>query len=328
MNESIIHAEAARWLVRRDRAVASGDTFENWLARDPRHRAAYLRLELAWRHADRLRGLRPLNGRIDADLLRHEPASRAAWRYPLWAAAAALLAAATFALWPQLQWRSYTTEVGGYQRVALPDGSTMELNTGTTLRVRLRSDRREVRLLQGEALFRVAHDARRPFDVSAAGKTIRAVGTEFNVWLRGSRRIEVLVTQGRVAVAQGRLGQELTASSVSMLEAGQQAVAVDGAVAVQAVPPADVGRRLAWQEGDLIFQGETLAQAVNQLNRYSRRHLSIQDESLLNLSIGGNFKATDIESFIRALRESFGIEALPRSDGGYELRRGARGIHP
>lgn len=327
-----IQGQAAQWLVRRDLSdAASNGDFERWLAADPRHRAEYLKLEMAWRQTDRLRKLRPLDGGVEPDLLREPAAGRLRRARHLRFGASAVAAAIALALlgsWVYFKavsgWQSYATQVGGYQRVLLSDGTTMEMNTGTELKVRFDGKRRLIRLLRGEASFRVARDIRRPFDVAAGETTIRAVGTSFNVRLRDPRQIEVLVTEGRVAVARGALSVEPSApvSTLSTLSAGEAALAEAGGLVVRDIPAVEVERRLAWQGGELVFQGETLAQAAAEFNRYNRKQLSIGDPSLADLQIGGNFRATDPESFVRALRKSFGIEAQAAADGaGYALMR-------
>jgi ferric-dicitrate binding protein FerR (iron transport regulator) len=76
---------------------------------------------------------------------------------------------------------------------------------------------------------------------------------------------------------------------------------------------------LAWTAGRLWFQGETLQQEVGEFNRYNVRHLSIADPSIMNMSLGGSFAATDPDSFVAALKHSFPIIAIPSQDGS-ELR--------
>src|SRR5581483_9214616 len=95
----------------------------------------------------------------------------------------------------------YTTAAGGYERQTLADGSVVELNGNTQVQVAYSPAERRVRLVQGEAHFTVAKNKRRPFWVEAQGVSVRAVGTAFNVRL-DPQRVDVLVTEGRVPVAQ------------------------------------------------------------------------------------------------------------------------------
>ncbi|HKT73446.1 MAG TPA: FecR domain-containing protein [Steroidobacteraceae bacterium] len=347
---SEISNTAAAWLVRMEAETSAAvwDAFEAWLEADVRHRAAFIRLRTAWTHLDRLKNLRPLDGIIDSDLLapgrlppsavaelgwhplEGRPRSARAWlRRPAqrrWLAAAAVTAAIGLAIWlggPRMGWNRYTTAVGAQQKVALQDGSTVELNTNTELRTRLSGSRRDIRLTRGEALFRVAHDEKRPFYVIAADAVVRDVGTAFSVRIRGPHNIEVIVAQGRVAVG-AQTGQPdpehptvpAVAPSVS---AGEAATVQSNTVSVQRLQSDDLTRKLAWTDGRLAFHGETLREAVQEFNRYNQRRLLIADPSIDRMRVGGIFQATDPDSFVAALERSFGVRAVP-TRGSAEIR--------
>jgi transmembrane sensor len=358
-----IEAQAAAWLVRREApsfADEEAAQFEAWASADPRHRAAFVRLEAAWRRADRLRGLRPLDGTVDEDLLARSPFARIEeypaaagtrdsrdradedpiierpalveeraprrrrWLVPLAAAAALALAAVGVYQWLQTDrtggWKTYATEYG-FEKIVLGDGSIVHLNTNSGMRVRLTSDHREVQLDRGEALFKVAHDASRPFDVEAAGTTVRAVGTEFSVRLRelgertsGRRDVEVLVKEGRVAIDPPKRELERATAlpaSVSTLSAGETVTISANRVHVEKVAETDVDRKLSWTEGRLWFERQRLADVVAEFNRYNRRQMVIADPAIADIRIGGGFEATDPESFVAALERTFGIRAFP-----------------
>jgi len=326
-----IEIQAASWLAKRDAAEeAEIPEFTAWLAADPRHRAVYLRLLAAWERTALLKRLRPESASIDADLFQPATAcNRRSWR-PLALAAgiAALAVGAVTAWWFQTSRaiETYRTQIGGLSRVVLEDGSTVTLNTDTELRVRFtdKDTRREVELVRGEAQFAVAHDTTRPFEVLADGRLVRAVGTAFDVRLDRGESMEVMVTAGRVALldavqAPGSLAHELAPATIS---AGEAALATPKKITVRRVTATDVARRLAWQAGELSFQGETLAEAVTEFNRYNRRKIEVDDPSIAALQIGGNFQALDVESFVAALGRSFGITATTEDDGTVRLSRG------
>ena len=211
-----IEAEASRWLAARD---AGGDSFSEadlgrWLQADIRNRVAFLRVESQWQRTDRLRELRPLDRGIDADLLRPRPALR---HWPIAVAATVLLvmaAAGFLAIAQGFGWQHYETRIGGFSRIVTEDGSVVDLNTNSEIQVRLSGTKREVRLLRGEGRFQVAHDSARPFTVSAAGAAVRAVGTAFSVRLRESSQVDVLVSEGKVAIAAARVARAPDRKSV------------------------------------------------------------------------------------------------------------------
>ena len=237
--------------------------------RRPRNRAAYVRLEKTWRHADVMRKLRPLDGEVDENIIDKfgEPGAiivtprRKPW-LPWLAAAASLLIVVTagtygWVSYSRAGWQAYKTEQGGFQRIALPDGSTAFLNTNSEIRVKMTSDRREIVLARGEALFTVAHDPQRPFDVTAADTVVRAVGTEFSVRLRDQQQVDVIVKEGRVAIdppddlPEPKLAQQTGDSipKLSTLAAGESVSVKARKLVVRKVPAEDMTRKLAWTQG-------------------------------------------------------------------------------
>jgi transmembrane sensor len=320
-NASDIEAQAALWLMRNEQSdsQAGGAEFNAWIAADPRHQAAYIRLASVWQRTARLRLLCPEGGRVDADLLAKATPQRFG---PWWRFSVAIAASLVIACWWLIRTdaaQTYHTEVGGLAKVVLRDASVVTLNTDTELRVRFTDSRRRVELIRGEAQFTVAHDTGRPFDVIAAGHVVRAVGTQFDVRLDRGESIEVIVVEGKVTLAEG--------SSVSVIDgketisAGEAATTQGKKVNVHPVSTAESARRLAWRTGEVSFQGESLTEAVAEFNRYTHQQLRIDDPSLANLRIGGNFQALDIDSFVAALNRSFGITSRTASDGAIALSR-------
>jgi transmembrane sensor len=303
-HDELIEARASRWLAARDAGSATADEaaeFTQWLDADIRHRVAYLRLEAGWKRADRLRDVRPLDRDVDPDLL-SSPTVRRPWMAAMAAGLAIAMLGGTWAWQQHFSWQHYETRIGGFSRIVLEDGSVIDLNTNSDVRVRL-GDRREVKLLRGEGHFQVAHDKQRPFTVAAAGTAVRAVGTAFTVRLRDSEHVDVLVSEGKVAVAPASVSK--ASPPVSELAAGEAAVVLPDRVSVSHVEPQALVRRLAWTSGRLEFRGETLGQAVEEFNRYNRRQIRLSANSLVTLRVGGSFSATDPESFADALASAF-----------------------
>jgi transmembrane sensor len=327
-----IESDAANWLIRleRDPSPQNRADFETWLAADPRHQAAYIRLEKTWNRAEILKRLRPLDGVVDEQVIDKfgvqtpvydEPQPKASrTRTALMAVAASLgiitMGISMWAVIARTGWEVYQTEFGGFQRVVLADGSTAMLNTDSRIRARLTSGRREVVLEKGEALFTVAHDVHRPFDVTAGETVVRAVGTAFSVRLRDKSQVDVLVTEGRVAIdpvddsVNTQLPQPVAVPTASTLAAGETAsVKQHRPLKVRKIADEDVTRKLAWTQGRIWFDRVTLAEAVAEFNRYNRKQLVIEDPEIAELHIGGAFEATDLDSFVMALR-TFGIQAV------------------
>ena len=337
---------AADWLIRLEGRTSpeTWDAFQAWLDHDPRHRATFIRLRVAWNYVDVLKNVRPVDGTIDADLLtrsrisseavtarglepiqgkprRHEDGAVPERRHLL--AAAAAIGAIGLFTWIGISndgWNSHETAVGTHETLHLADGSAVDLNTNTDLRERISGTRRDIVLLRGEALFHVVHDPERPFYVSAGGTLVRAVGTAFSVRVRDEGQVDVLVAEGRVAVGAAgsaiNLNDSALLASTPKVTEGESASVVNGSVAVRLLNAEEVKRRLSWIGGQLSFKGETIAEAVGEFNRYNQRQISIDDARMADLQVGGTFQATDPDSFIAALRHSFGILPQTESDSG------------
>lgn len=306
-----IEEEASRWLAARDRrdAAANDPAFDRWLDADIRHRVAYRKLEAAWRRSERLHELKPLDRAADPDLLK---VHRRPWPAAIAASVAVLsLAIGTWIYVEHFRWQRYETPVGGLSRVALDDGSVIDLNTNSAIRVRLGSVR-EVELERGEGRFEVAPDSTRPFVVTAAGANVRALGTAFSVRLRAPAQVDVLVSEGRVAIASERV-------HAPPLYANEAAVVLPDRVSVSRIEPQLVARRLAWTSGRIVLQGETLSEAIAEFNRYNKRQLAFEP-SIATLRVGGNFDATDPESFAAALASAFHLRIDPFSGEAIVLR--------
>ena len=339
---------AAKWLVELETAENVEDVWpglQDWLAEHPRNRALFLSVQRTSRRLSRLYPLRPADGTIDSDLLSkldfasdesapasipHPSVARARQkartqrakadlerrRWFLAAGVAALaLAGALYATFRSAA-DEYETEIGGREQIALSDGSHVDLNTDSELLVQLTATRRDVTLVRGEAFFRVAHEARRPFYVLAGNTVVRAVGTEFSVRLHDDNRVEVLVTEGRVAMAERSTdsAHPVVPPSAAAVSASERATDSHGGVSIAKLRTSDVLRELAWTRGWLVFQGESLDEAVDEFNRYNRRRLIVADSSISQILVSGDFHVTDLDSFVDALEQVYGVRGLTSPD--------------
>jgi transmembrane sensor len=222
-------------------------------------------------------------------------------------ALACLLVLAGWHFLTQPDHRVHQTERGGFERIVLPDGSTASLNTNSEIRVHFTHHHREVVLTRGEALFSVARDELRPFDVDAGGNAVRALGTSFSVRLRAAGKVEVLVLQGEVAVDNPRPD-----SDRSLLSSGDDAmIDAQGRTQIERVDTHGMAHKLAWIHGQIWFQHCALSEAVAEFNRYNSSQFVLADPTLAQLHIGGSFATTDPAAFMAALEHVFGIRPLP-----------------
>ena len=290
---SRIDEEAALWALRADAQDLDPERdaeLSAWLAADPRHRGAFLRAQAALLMVDRTRAL------PDPAPEAPSPTARIGRRKFLAVALGGTAAAsvAGLAIWRDLTPELHVTQLGEVRRTPLADGTLMVLNTDTEVEVRLSRARRLLRLVRGEAWFDIAHDTSRPFVVEAGAATFRAVGTAFSV-RRSGEESQLQVTDGTVeAWSQAD-------TRPARVVAGQKAVMVEGEARVTITDdPAAVRRSLAWRQGELVLDGETLKEAAAEFNRYNQIKIEVADARLGQQRLVGLFRTTDPESFAEA----------------------------
>lgn len=328
-----LEAQAAAWRdLLHDQQVTGvqREAFEQWRRQSPRHAEAYARIERGWARVEctiphpELRALEhQLLSRV---ALRASQRQRRASRWRWMALAAGLLVICTGGVLAtggslvELRWMAdrtrhalagetlYRTTTGERLSVSLSDGSTLTLNTRSRAAVRYRDGRRNIILLEGQALFDVAHDAQRPFVVTAGNRRVTALGTVFDVHLASSE-LRVTLIQGRVSVEA-----EAAAPSTRLrteLAPGEQFVASLAVperrtqTAFPAVRPADVERAVSWKHGQVHFDGDPLRDVIRELNRYSERQFVLADERLSDLHISGTFNTSNTGAFIDMLTGSY-----------------------
>jgi transmembrane sensor len=200
----------------------------------------------------------------------------------------------------------------------LEDGSVVELNTNSKVRARFTPQLREIHLLRGEAVFKVAKNPNRPFRVSAGSTQIFAVGTEFNVYARQTQTV-VTVIEGRVRVTDH--SQETRATNLSgrdlELTVGEQAV-IAPHQPIARVKLADSRQAVSWTERRLIFEDTPLSEAADEFARYNPKHIRIEDPKLRNLKVSGVFNATDPASLVEFV-EAYGSVRIQAEPEGWTL---------
>jgi transmembrane sensor len=339
--EGDIAKAAAEWRARFDAGIAAGEeeSFIAWLEADVRHAKAFGEMDATWAILDRARDvpwetLEPeasVSPLPDAKLVRRNR-GRSAWVAGTLAAAAAVAFLAGVWRHQGLEGHTEYANVAAagpevIQRVNLPDGSVVRLNSGTSVEIRFTERERRIGMEHGEASFAVAKDARRPFIVTTAGIDVRAVGTSFQVTSK-SKSVEVLVTEGRVRVDDATEGKSLLAERPSdepvrqpaALDAGEKVVistldsrSPNAALPV-ILPAAEIAKAVAWQERRLDFNSTPLFEIAAEFNRYNQHQLVIEDMAIRNQRFGGSFRADDPETFVRLLETRSDISIEQRAD--------------
>jgi transmembrane sensor len=207
--------------------------------------------------------------------------------------------------------QSYATAIGAQKRFTLADGSIVTLNTNSRIDVEIGADSRDVHLVQGEAYFDVVHDKARPFTVYANRYVVRDIGTAFAVHLLDKGLVNVRVTKGSVEIAASRRDNKGVdqAKSLGVLGAGQDVLFGQKIVRAEVVSDAELGRKLAWRQGQLIYSGQPLAEVLADVSRYTDIEIELADPDLRDLPVGGAFSANQTDAIIAALENNFGIHA-------------------
>jgi transmembrane sensor len=342
---SILEQASHWWELLHSESASSADhrEFGEWVARSPERVEAYLQTarlvqaikspQLLWPSTAAEVLIREAKASPEAVL----PFSTARVAAPVdrgnarhfsryaWGAAAILLIGIGLALFMRQTPQEFRTELGEQRSVLLADGSRVTLNTATTIEANLHGRRRWVRLVAGEALFEVAHDAARPFEVRAGNAVIGDVGTEFNVDMRPNGTA-VTVVEGQVSVNSTRPGESADAhtdhpgaestSGVLILRANDRIVITPTGMGAPQ-HGVNVAAAVVWTQRQLTFEHRPLSEVAEEFNRYNKDRIDIDSAELERQEVTGVFAANDPVSFVAFL------SSIP----GVEIRDGANGDH-
>jgi len=321
--------ESSQWIAKLDRTLTDDEEtqLKAWLQADPENRALFLRMAAIWDKMDRLALL--------SALVPLEKVKRPRHRGFIFSAAASIaicVLGVAWSLMPNTQnasalWNaktedvvniidgSYETAIGEKNTIKLPDGSTLVLNTNSLIKVVYTNKQRLLILDRGEIHIDVAHDTERPLSVVAGKKIMQAVGTAFDVHLFDDKKVELIVTNGRVLVAERQdINQSKTISDIKRLTGnavsvsrGEKIVLGTTQEVVAKIDAKEMAAQLGWQQGNVVLRGETLVEAVSEFSRYNNVQFIIADDNIKNIRIAGRFKTDDTESFLRGLSNNFPI---------------------
>jgi transmembrane sensor len=333
-----VEEAAGAWFARRRSGAmtpAESRALEAWFAEDPRHMEAFQTIELAWAEVEDFRSAPEILAIRERARGRRSGVTRAA----VSRMAAAFLGLAVIATGGyglkvsgvidlhRFSNQQYATRVGEKTSVTLPDGSVVTLNTDTVLRTRADKGQRLLFLDKGQAYFKVAHDPAHPFVVAAGGRTVTALGTQFDVRV-GPREFRVTLVQGKVRVeapatavglALAKAGAPITPGPVQATEmtAGSEFAATDNRH--WNVTTTDVDKETSWLRGQLIFERERLGDVAEELNRYSTKKIVV-DGDAANIPVTAAFKAGDVDGFVRAVKDYGFVRVVSENNKAVELK--------
>ena len=323
IRNSDIDEDASIWVSRLDRGLTEPEqsNLNEWLALSAAHAKAFERQAECWDKTEVLSSL--------ADLFpapaKKPKSSTISFRWKASVGTVAALLALVF-VWPGIfpaeentkilnpQLLSYETAIGGLSRVVLTDGSTLVLNTETKVNVLMTESVREITISRGEINVDVAHDPSRPLRVIANEKVFEAIGTKFNIHIDESKNIELLVTEGKVKVkvgpktAQDNQKRNRGLVNALVLAEGERIILDGSDRQIETLVDTDIEVELSWRQGNLVFRGEPLSEALGEISRYTSVEFEILDENLRTIQVAGLFKAGDVAGFLASLEANFGIQ--------------------
>ena len=328
---------AAYWFVRHDAQGMTAEDqreFESWLRSSEEHCSTYEQTRSMWAGFE--------DAADDSELRALRVAALATGPVPnVWPRAAAIaaslvvgiigIAALTWHLSSDVrvvQISALHTTAGKYvtahnQRstVTLPDGTLVSMNLDTTLKTDFTAQQRLIYLTKGQAFFEVAKDLKRPFIVVAADRHIQALGTKFDVKL-DRNRLEVVLLEGRVSVDRGTpsLMDKITRRSARVeLEPNQRLVAAQDEPA--SITATNAVQATSWREGSIVFEDETVEQAIAELNRYSDRPIVASDKAVRQMRLSGVFRIGQPDRFGAVIQELLPVEVERGAQGETVLVR-------
>jgi transmembrane sensor len=315
--------EASLWITRLDRGLSEQEQVELkvWLNFSNTHVETFMQLVKLW---DKMESLSQLS-----ELFPHKPQRIASNKTPVfaWAASFIFVSLISLGLWLNadvffardttqvVQFNSdYETKIGEQSTFFLQDKTRIKLNTNSLVRVTYTDKQRVFELLRGEMHVVVAHNENKPLSVYAGSNIIQAVGTAFNVEL-GREEVELIVTDGKVlvsdinnqTVAPLKLKNVYLSSKSFAVSKGQKAQLKARKTSIIGSDEGKLASDLAWQQGNLIFRGESLFDAMQEVSRYTNYEFDFGDEDTKSLQIAGFFKTSDISGLLAALESNFNV---------------------
>lgn len=188
--------------------------------------------------------------------------------------------------------------------ITLEDGSIVHLNYNTRLRfpARFASDSRTV-YLEGEAYFKVAQEADRPFMVITDNAIIKEYGTEFSVCTTGGGSTEVALVSGSISVIKGENEYPVSIGEVAEISPSQINIT-----------KTDITPNIAWDKGEFVFHDCTLDKLMNVMEQWYGLEVKIESDELRNMKFSGNIdKYCEADHLLNAIGKITGLEIINQS---------------
>lgn len=314
--DRLLAQRAAEWVeTLKDGDEQDREAFVHWLRQSKLHVEQYLEMlaidqELRALDAAQGEDVEALLRRVAPNVVRlnrdeDESTGNSRPRRVAWKASAALAAGLALcigvAFFLKQRAPDISTAVGEQRTLTLADGSVVTLNTLSEVNIDFSRKLRRIELKHGEAMFKVASDPSRPFVVVTPSASVRALGTQFNVYQRHDGAT-VSVVEGRVQVAaRPDSSRSSTDRAVRNLGAGEEAEVRSSGEINQRTSP-DIDKAIAWRERRLFFEETPLDEIAQEFNRYGKSlQITLEGIEPGSRRYGGIFDADDPNSLAELL---------------------------
>lgn len=325
LKSSQVNDEAIEWVVKIDRELSSEEQAEfiTWLSQSPEHQAVFTQHAKLWDKMDAVSALAEI-------FPEHETESVSkGWGINVKAMAACVAAVGVLVAGVTMNTlntsaptqtiiaqNNFETTLGEQSTFYMQDNTKLVLNTNSKVRVTYTDKQRLFELERGELHVTVAHNDELPLSVHANGQVIQAVGTAFNVEIQHDE-VELIVTEGKVLVAEDDPALDpmqltdvyLPTTSLPVSE-GQMVQLGSLNTDVTTLEMGDVKANLSWKQGNLIFRGETLEEALQEVSRYTRYDFEFSDDDIKTLRIAGLFKTEEVDTLLAAIAQNLDVQHL------------------
>jgi transmembrane sensor len=317
-----VDEQAAYWLrVLKDEPTPERyEEFVRWRNASPQHA---LEFELAQQLDARLQRFYRTHGTGVRLLIQRARQQRSRRRRLAWAACALLAMVLPVSLLIVHDAAETYATTQAQQLIQLEDRSVVALNAHSEMRVSFSPRVRDLYLTRGQALFRVRHEASRPFRVHVGAAMVEAIGTQFDVRVDDDDREAVItVVEGAVKLAASPsrhrdYDETSRVADRSQLRAGELAVVRQDGRVVD-IKQTDVMAVTAWRRRaeQLVFKNQSLEQIAEEFNRHNASpRLRIEGDALRNLSFHElGFNDARPDSLLRFLAQKYSLDIVREGD--------------
>jgi len=189
---------------------------------------------------------------------------------------------------------------GTRTNLELPDGTTVILNSGSSLRFSglfAESAARKVEL-KGEGFFQVAKDRERPFIVHVGKLDVKVLGTTFNVnaYDGTDPEIDIALVEGKVSI--GKANSSLS-DNLMVLAPGQLAHYDIAENKIYKETNIKLDKYIGWTEGKMVFIDDPIQEVIKRLENWYNVDIRIADKQLTNYRFTGTFVDESLEGILK-----------------------------